>query len=425
MKPISRWVFLLAAITVLSVVVLFNMTQITMPGPPSGPGSSAPANQSPPEDVVTSSDGATQEVTSFEKPMIQSVGAAPDVSVIRVLPAAYEAEVSGFGVARPQYELNLKSQVTGQVTSITNSFETGLRLKKGDRLLTLDDSNYLTAFTSAKSGVAEAKLKLLEAEREAIEARAEWKATGLKGSPTSELVLHAPQLKAAKTVLKNAEAALTQAQRDLKQTKLTSPFDALVVERLVTPGSFVQTGADVATLYGSRQVHIEIALPAADWKNLPESEVLTQGDWPAVLSSVNGGQSWLGHVHRVEQHLDEVTRQRALIVSVDDPLDLSPALLPGTFLKVSIKGKRLEGLWKLPNSALSQRGEVWYVNSDNRLDSVGAKVVFSKADSIFVYAPDEFLKLPQSILISPLNSYLKGMQVSPVSQTNTAGKAHD
>lgn len=414
MNRYSRWILLMLALVVLVVVVFFNMTGAAMPGPPGGPGEEQGTSQAP--SAKTNNKDTTGKAADV---------AAPDVSVVSVQPDNYQAEVAGFGVARPRYEIALKSQVTGQVSSIAEGFDTGRRLKKGESLLSLDDSNYLTALASAQSGVAEAKLQLLEEEREAVEARSEWKSAGLKGRPTSELVLHAPQLKVAKAVLKNAVAALTQAQRDVTHTKLISPFDALVVERLVAPGSFVQTGSEVATLYGSKQLQIDIALPAGDWQNLPAPDVLGKGDWPVKLYSVDNEQSWSGRVNRLELHLDETTRQRALVVSVDDPFDQTPALLPGTFLKVSIEGEDREGLWKLPSSSLSQRGEVWFVDAEHRLNSFPAQLVFSKADSIFIEAPKDLANSAQNVLISPLNSYLKGMLVTPIIQTQSAGNTHE
>lgn len=435
MTRFFRWFFLLFAIIFLVAVVLYNKSNIQLSGPPrkgAPPAQGQAPSKGPDQDLNKTLENIPAEKksspTAEGPPQMgpeNSIVAPPDVSVVTLEPATYEAKVNAFGVARAQYELNLKAQVTGQITSISNKFDSGLRLKKGETLLTLDASDYLAALANAKSEVADAKLNLLEAEREAIQAKVEWKAMGLKGKPASQLVLHKPQLEAAKAILKKAEATLVRAQRDQKNTQIITPFNALVVERLVAPGSYVQTGTEVAKLYSSDRMEISLALPASDWKNLPVIKILTEKHWPVQISSVEDEQIWQGEIVRLEQHLDEATRQRTLIIAVDHPFDQSPALFPGTFLQAQIKGRKLEGLWKLPNSALSQRSEIWYVRDDKTISSFLSKIVFSEADSIYISVPTELTNRPQHVLVSPLNSYLQGMLVNPVEQAITSGSSHE
>ena len=67
--------------------------------------------------------------------------------------------------------------------------------------------------------------------------------------------------------------------------------------------------------------------------------------------------------------LDTETRQRTVIITVPDPLILPPPLLANTFVTVSFPGRPTGNLLQLPGSALSQRGEIWYVTSDNVITS--------------------------------------------------------
>lgn len=417
MRRYSQWFMLLFALLLLLVVFAYNKIQMQAPDQP--PGQSR--NQ-------TSNEGASPtsaDISSTGKSTKSRPKQAPDVTVLTVQPASYQAQITVYGAAEAQYKQTLKAQVTGQVTAISRKFDSGLRLALNDELLQVNDSAYRAAMANAKAEVAEARLSLLEAEREAIQARTEWQAVGLEGNPDSELVLHEPQLTAAKATLAKAEASLASARRDLNNTRIVAPFDALVVERLVAPGSYLQTGSDVATLYSSGRVEIALALPARDWQNLPDADTLTQGNWPVQLFSVEEGKSWQGRVTRLEQHLDETTRQRTLIVAVDHPLDHSPALFPGTFLRAQIKGRKVEGLWQLPNSALSQRSEIWYLQQDNTLASFVTQPLFSDADSIYVSVPIALTSSSQQVLVSPLNSYLQGMGVNPAELAGKTGNDHE
>jgi len=351
----------------------------------------------------------------------------PDVSVVVVRPGAYRAEVSGYGAAEPHYALDLTAQVSGQVTEVSASLEPGERVAHGQLLARLEDSDYRAAVASAEYELASARQTLLEEDRERVQAKAEWDASGLGGRPESALVLRGPQVATAKANVANAEAAVAGARIDLDQTNILAPFDALVVARSVAPGSYVQAGGEIATLYSTDRVEITVALSARDWANLPDMATLRGADGPMVtLTDVAAGQRWTGRVLRAEGHRSETTRQRNLVIGVQTPLDRTPALFPGTFLDVHIPGRSVDGLWKLPSTALSQQGEIWIVDADDALRSLPADLVFTNRDAVFVRVPEGLGDDDQRVLVHPLNSYVTGMTVHPVLATTADdGEAAD
>ncbi|WP_273149489.1 efflux RND transporter periplasmic adaptor subunit [Methylophaga thiooxydans] len=347
-------------------------------------------------------------------PMQPDKVANPEVSVIIAETGSYTAEIEAFGAAQAHFDITLTAQVAGQVEQINTQFENGQRLNQGDWLAQLENSDYQAAVNSAKQALAEAKVTLLEEERQGLQALTEWQSSGLEGQPDSDLVLRKPQLEAAKQSVEQAQANLKSAEQDLAQSLLKVPFDALVVNRKIAPGSYVQTGTEVAELYSTDRVEVAVSLAATDWQKLPSHDMLNTTKWPATLISVEHDQQWQGYVLRSEQHLDGETRQRALVLAVDKPFDQENRLYPGTFVKAEIQGLTVDGLWKLPSSALSQRGEIWYVTDDNTLDKFTATTAFTKASDIYIKPPAEFNNTSKAVLAHPLNSYLKGMAVNQV-----------
>lgn len=346
--------------------------------------------------------------------VIKTAQQHPAVSVVTVQSGSYNAQVTAYGAASPHFELTLTAHVAGQVDRLASNFEAGCKLKKGDAIVFLEGSDYQAQVAAAKKNLSDARLILLEEEREALQAKAEWDASGMKGEPASALVLRQPQLAAAKAAVTKAEADLVRARKNLNKTCILAPFDALVVQRHISPGSYLQAGTPVATLFSTDRVEIAVSLSAEDWAKLPEAAVLNSGQWPVALSHVQNGQKWRGRILRAQHHLDTSTRQRGLILALDHPLDSDPPLLPGTFVKATIPGRRLENLWKLPGSALSQKGDIWYVQADNTLSSFPAKPLFNDGDVIYVSVPDTLKGRGQKVLVHPLNSYLVRMCVHPV-----------
>ncbi|WP_369856754.1 efflux RND transporter periplasmic adaptor subunit [Candidatus Thalassolituus haligoni] len=342
-----------------------------------------------------------------------STVAAASVRVVEVSAGQYQAELSGYGSAEAHFELSLTAKVAGDIEQTAAVFDSGRRVPKGTVLATLEDSSYKAEVAVAEQAVADASLALLEEQREVDQAREEWQAAGLAGEPDSPLLLREPQLAAAEAALNNAQAALISARKRLSWTRISTPFDALIIERLVSPGGYISAGGAVATLYSTDRVEIAVALSEREWEMLPGVDELLSGDWPVTLTSVESSGQWQGVVIRAQQHLDEATRQRALIVAVAKPLEQTPMLQPGMFVKVALSGKAVDQLWKLPASALSQRGEIWLVNGSHQLEKYVANTLFSDAHSIYVQVPDGLSGLRQ-VVVQPLSSYAEKSQVVPV-----------
>ena len=338
----------------------------------------------------------------------------PEVAITEAIADTYSAHIEGYGEATPHYSLTLTSQTAGKILSQSPQLEPGSLVQKGEMLIQLESSDYQSAVAAAKATLATARLDLLEAEREARQAVIEWKASGLKGEPDSELVLHKPQLTAAEAEVDKAEAALVSAEQDLADTKIMAPFNAIVVDRKTSPGGFLQAGSEVAILYSTDMVEVSIPLCTRDWKNLPDIGQLAEKQWPVQLTGVENGNQWTGRVLRAEHHIDGSSRQRSLIVAVDSPMDLSQPLLPGTFVKASLNGIGIARLWRLPNSALSQSGEIWYLNDENSLERFSAEPLFSTTSAIYIKPPEDIGNAQSRVVTQPLSSYLPGMRITPV-----------
>ena len=338
----------------------------------------------------------------------------PEVTVTRVLPQTYTANVIGYGSAKAHFSITLTAQVAGRVIALADEFENGHRVAEGTVLAHIDDTEYRAAVASAESDLAEARVALLEEERESLQAQAEWSASGLSGKPDSDLVLRKPQLASKRAALKNAQAILDNARQNLEYTKIIAPFDAVITTREIAPGSYLNSGANIAELSSTDRIEITLALSDQEWQNLTgENSQQTYLIGKTVnLTSVEGTHGWQGQILRTLQHVDTETRQRGLIISVEDPLSETIPLFPGTFLQAEITGQERSQLWKLPSSALSQRGEIWYVQEDKTLMNLEVDPVFTDKTFIYIHAPDAFADTEHKIVNHPLNSYLQGMVVT-------------
>ena len=332
---------------------------------------------------------------------------APNVSVINAAPSTYQAYVSGHGEAKAHWSLSLKAQVKGEVTSMSEQFATGNLITKGQVFAQIDDTEYLQALASAKATLADAKLALQEEQDLGNQAKREWDRSGVTQAPSSPLVFRTLQLDAAQATLEKAQYALKTAQRDVNNTQLSAPFDAVILSRDIDLGTYVSIGDTLATLNSTDKVEITVPLSLSQWQNLANNK---SGD--VILTEVTTNTKWNGYISRFEQHLDDSSRQRSVIVALDKPFEQTTPLLPGTFLAVEIAGKQLSNVIKLPASAVSQDGLIWYVNDQNSLVSTHANKVFERGDYVYITPVDGAKNL--KVVARPLVSYLNDMKVNPI-----------
>ena len=166
-------------------------------------------------------------------------------------------------------------------------------------------------------------------------------------------------------------------------------------------------GDTLATLNSTDKVEITVPLSLSQWQNLANNK---SGD--VILTDVTTNTKWNGYIARFEQHLDDSSRQRSVIVALDKPFEQTTPLLPGTFLAVEIAGKQLSNVIKLPASAVSQDGLIWYVNDQNSLVSTHANKVFERGDYVYITPVDGAKNL--KVVARPLVSYLNDMKVNPI-----------
>ena len=332
---------------------------------------------------------------------------APNVSVINAVPSTYQAYVSGHGEAKAHWALSLKAQVKGEITNMSEQFATGNVVKKGQVLAQIDNTEYLQAVASAKATLADAKLALQEEQDLGNQAKREWQRSGVTQAPSSPLVFRTLQLEAAQATADNAQYALQTAQRDEKNTHISAPFDAVILSRDIDLGTYVSIGDTLATLNSTDKVEISVPLSLSQWQNLASDK---QGE--VILSDVTTQNQWQGYIARFEQHLDDSSRQRTVVVALDKPFEQATPLLPGTFLAVQIAGKALNNVIKLPASAVSQEGLIWYVNEQNTLMSIQAQKLFERGDYVYISPIEGHTNL--RVVARPLVSYLNDMLVNPI-----------
>jgi multidrug efflux pump subunit AcrA (membrane-fusion protein) len=185
---------------------------------------------------------------------------APTIDVLQIKPGPIVMTVHTQGTVKPWLEIDVLSQVRGEVKEVGASFAEGGFFSKGDSLVRVDELNYQTALLRARAKLADAKQALALEKGRALQAKREWR--NLHDEDANALFLRKPQLQSAEAQVAAAKGDVASAKLDLEYTEIKLPFAGRGKSTHVNLGQFVSNGIKVASVFSTEKV--EVRLPLSD-----------------------------------------------------------------------------------------------------------------------------------------------------------------
>ena len=312
------------------------------------------------------------------------------VEVIALSPEDVAVTIRSHGVVKPRVEVDLVSQTTGLISSVSDQFVVGGHFEKGQLLLRLDP--------------ADARIALLSAQALIDQIDTEIQLEQLKLQRVRELVdrdfANPAQLEEAEYKHRinlarrgGAHASLKQAQRELARTEIRAPFTGKMHSKTADVGQFVQRGTSLGRIYATDTLEVRLPVSASDLRfiALPhdDAEVTTIGSRVQLqANSADQETNWNGQVVRVEGALSEPGRILHVVVRLDASTGSYPPLhddpMIGRFVEAVITGKTLRDVFVLPRSALSNGSSLLVVDGNGRLQKVGVDILRMEDDRVLV-----------------------------------------
>ena len=370
--------------------------------------------------VIVAAAGFGAVVMIMNRPPVEiltPVVEPPGVRVHEVTLRDAPLSVTSQGTVRPRTESQLVPEIAGRVTWVAPSFAEGGFFEAGDVLVKIDPFDYEQALVSARSQLAQARLRLAEEEAEAEVAQREWDTLG-RGDPR-ELALRKPQLEDAQASVAAAEAGVERATRDLQRAEIVAPYAGRVRTKNVDIGQYVRVGDALSTVYAVDVAEIRLPLPDDElaYLDLPLSYrgVERQAQPDVTLRATFAGEThvWNGRIVRTESEIDSVSRMVHAVAEVEDPYAPGPnpnrpPLAVGMYVEAEIGGRTVRDVAVLPRQALRGRDQVLVVTPEDRLSFRAVEVLRTSTESVIVRAG---LQAGELVVISPLDTPTDGMRV--------------
>ncbi len=357
--------------------------------------------------------------TSPETPHVQPEPAVPLIRTIDTRARDVQIRVATHGTVEPRTESDLVSEVSGRVLWISPALVAGGFFEADEPLLRVEPHDYETAVERARAQLARAESEASLTARDAVRQSELAKQSVASAARLDDARNRA---RAAAAALREARAALAQAERDHSRTELRAPFAGRVRSVQVDVGQFVSRGTPLARLYAIDWAEVRLPIRDEDlaWIDVPQvgSEADDDPRPPVILRARYAGaeREWRGHIERSEGEIDARSRMVHVVARVEDPYARRPGAthspLPvGLFVDAEILGRTETGIFVLPRSALRTGDQVLVVDDEDRLRFRDVTVLRRDQEDVLIRAG---LATGERINVSALEAPVEGMRVRPI-----------
>ncbi len=294
-------------------------------------------------DKVGLNDNGTAEATSAGDQ--QGVPVSQQRLSATVTAASEEIVFEAVGSFQGWQEITVSCEVDGKIDRIP--VEIGQRVKKGDLLALLEETDF-------KLGVerAEAGLDMARADRDNAKNDYDRKELLYKDNtiPKSSFDSFATRLAQAEANLRMAEAVLAQARHRLTKARITAPASGYVGQKLVAEGEFLSmaSGYEMFRLVVDRPMKLVFEVPEKLGARI------TTGEPVQAKVAAFGDRLFSGTIHAVSPSASIRTRTIPVEAKFDNR---DGKLRSGFFASVSLRLPRGEQVLQIPRDAL-KRNEV-------------------------------------------------------------------
>ena len=271
------------------------------------------------------------------------------------------------GAVRAKDEAGVSARIPGTIDAVF--VDEGARVKKGDALFQVDRQNLENAVRAAKDDLAMAKANLAQAEATVGKANldSDRMARLFDGAAVTKDALEKAQVaaksasaafEAAQATVTKAETGLAVAEKNLSDSCVRAPYDAIVTRKHQNVGDYVGPGRCVFDVENPSVYEISFSLNAAHFARVKPGETTVRLERPLA------GVRDLAITYRAPT-VNAVTRTFAVRAQRPRTADVAAGmLLDGEIVFASHTGQGV------PSSAVADRG-----GSDSVFEVVDGKAV--------------------------------------------------
>ena len=272
------------------------------------------------------------------------------------MPANQSRVISITGRLQPIEELQLVSEVQGKALATTKLLNEGVRFRKGEVLVRLDETQYRLDLQAQKSQFQTALVRIMSRiNLDYPKAHAQWDQY-LRDFDETQVLRPLPEVTddqmrffLSANSIYSSYYSIKSAEELLPKYQLQAPFDGVVTRGSVVPGAVISPGIALATLSRTDALELRAAVSSADVDQFHAGKTIP-------LAYTNSGQIYSGKVDRIGGTVDPSTQSVPVFIRVS-----GKDLREGLFMESKLSGDVLENALAVPIRALHRNKEVYVI----------------------------------------------------------------
>ncbi len=332
------------------------------------------------------------------------------VEVVKNHDVPLKITTSGSVIAKDR--LILFSEVQGVFMPPAKAFKTGQKYRKGEVMIRINKQEFLANVLAKRS----AFLSLINAILPDIkfdypQSLAKWK-NYLASIDVHKNLPPLPRTDSekeknfilGKSVITNYYSIKNMETRLQKYT-ITAPYDGVLVEASVTPGTLINPGQKLGQFIKPDVFEVELNV------NADFQDFLKTGT-PVRLHRIEGKKHWTGKVVRINDRIDRASQTFKIFVQCT-----APGLKEGEYLEADIPAKPVSQAIEVPNRLLIHNNSLFVVENGH-LQLKKVQVVYANINTVIVRGLED----GETYLAKPLPNAFEGMEVEIMNPTENTGK---
>ena len=263
-------------------------------------------------------------------------------------------------------KINIVSEVNG-ISNVSNEkFEVGESFKKGEVLIDIKDADVDLELKSIKSQFLALLVQVLPDVKMDFPSLGNKLQTYINNFTLNGKLNNFPNTTTSKerNFLSSRQVfanyyTIKALENRLDKFKIRAPFDGVVTQALIDPGSNVIIGQPLGAFIDPNNYEISTSV------SISESNIIKIGD-RVVISSDDLSQDVIAYIERIGSHINELTQSIDVFIKVDNA-----NIKDGMYVTGKIQCDILENVTKIERSKLIDNNKIYLLKNDSlRLKTV-------------------------------------------------------
>ena len=298
----------------------------------------------------------------MQRNKINQANAVPTVQVDAVKESEISKSIEIAGRIESSDKVDIVARVDGYLQK--RHFQEGDFVKKGQILLTIEQSQYINILNKAKADLETAKANLYKSTRD-YDRGAELVKKDFISKSTYDS-LYADKLSAAASV-KAASAALAEAQRNFGYTTIKSPVDGKIGALNIQEGNYVSTASGtLVTVTKTNPIYVKYSVDSKQFEELKNNDFLPKKGQNDIKVDIILPSGKVYPIKGIQDFFDNQISTttgtidfRATVENIDNEL------IPGDFVKVKVYSNKINKVALVPQELTLQDSKGRYVYTVN------------------------------------------------------------